>query len=197
MAELKLADFGFAYDITGYSPVGKDLRKVPQGTPYWGAPETYPDDMWNFRPSPGLYTRDYYSFGLVVWFILFGYPVGDLKKGLTQEDEKLFKEIKQGGMISFKYNDLNSQEQRKGYGSGLRPSIQDLLKQQFDSRWKWEISDPSVIHELKKAVEVEYAEGEDSSEEGDDEIEEIEGRLMQKFMSEGKVCHCNPKKFID
>jgi serine/threonine protein kinase len=194
MAELKLADFGFAYEITGYSPGGKDPEKFSQGTPYWAAPEMYPDDMWSFLTSPGLYTRDYYSFGLVVWFILFGYPVGDLKNGLTQEDEKVFKEIKQAGMISFKYDDLNSQEQRETYGTGLRPSIQDMLKQQFESRWKWGISGPCAIDEFKKIEEAEYAEDEDSSEEGDDEIEEILGKMMQKLMSEGKVCHIKQNK---
>ncbi|KAH7069916.1 kinase-like domain-containing protein [Paraphoma chrysanthemicola] len=86
LLELKLADFGLAYDITEHLDPA-DGRM--QGTPYWSAPETYPNSP-SWAVSLHASTQDYYSFGLVLWFILFGYPVGDLKNGYNDADEKEF-----------------------------------------------------------------------------------------------------------
>lgn len=61
----KISDFGFC--IAGNDDVDQALG----GTAFWSPPECFPDSPAETRPYQSLPTRDYYSFGLVIWFVLF------------------------------------------------------------------------------------------------------------------------------
>lgn len=61
----KISDFGFC--VAGDDKIEPALG----GTAFWSSPECFQDAPDGFRPYRSLPTRDYYSFGLVIWFVLF------------------------------------------------------------------------------------------------------------------------------
>ncbi|PNP61708.1 hypothetical protein FNYG_13569 [Fusarium nygamai] len=177
--DVKLADFGFTYDIFRVRADGSISRGAPPGlTPYWSAPETYPDEIsWSSRRHR--YTSDYYSFGLLVWFILFGYPVGDLKEGLSKADLEAFKEIKQGVPQDIASSLNQYREDPDKFKTCLDKlelnapfprSLHEMITEAFDSRWCWQVADKARIWELDEA--------EDSEE---------RGKVMESLMSNGVI----------
>jgi serine/threonine protein kinase len=57
----KLSDFGF-------STIEVDPNAVQRGTFLWNAPECLSEACDDFRPFRNTITRDFYSFGLVIWY---------------------------------------------------------------------------------------------------------------------------------
>lgn len=57
----KLSDFGF-------STVEVDENAVLRGTFLWNAPECFHEACDEFRPFRNTISRDFYSFGLVIWY---------------------------------------------------------------------------------------------------------------------------------
>jgi serine/threonine protein kinase len=86
----KISDFGFC--IAGDDNVEPALG----GTAFWSPPECFPDAPAAIRPYRTLPTRDFYSFGLVTWFVLFEeIPFGGSERALasTKAAESLKDEI--------------------------------------------------------------------------------------------------------
>ncbi|KAG7428127.1 U-box domain-containing protein 70 [Fusarium oxysporum f. sp. raphani] len=128
----KLSDFGLAFPIHD-SEIRKARRENwrPLGTRYWSAPEMCFQDM-SFGSMLTPYAADYYSFGLVVWFILFGYPVSESDQGIIKGDEDRFMAMKRS----------------------FETEVQDCFEQAFSRRWRWRVSE-SCIRFLKKVKDPE------------------------------------------
>jgi hypothetical protein len=126
--DAKLSDFGLAFPIhrSGLSKARME-NLGPLGTLYWSAPEMCLEEMFIFRSTMTPYVADYYSFGLIVWFILLGYPVSESGKGVIKGDEDRFMAMKRN--------------------SGTK--VQDCFEQAFSRRWRWKVSD-SCVRFLKK-----------------------------------------------
>ncbi|KAI5782605.1 hypothetical protein EDC01DRAFT_219225 [Geopyxis carbonaria] len=170
-----LIDIGFGYE----SWKSDVVEKTPplEITPYWCAPEIFEDDA-----SPVSYTRDYYSFALIVWFILFGYPVGDLKKGISEADCDMFRKIKRDSRIpnpdesgtpitglSVNYELGNLLESTEDLTDRV-PDLQDMLFEAFNARWKWELAEQTEMKRLE-----------------DEESIERRGEIMKDLMDQGKI----------
>ncbi|RGP79767.1 serine threonine kinase [Fusarium longipes] len=153
--QAKLSDFGLAFPMYGseMTQVQRDDWR-PLGTRYWSAPEMCIKEMWLCGSRINPYEADYYSFGLIVWFILFGYPVSESKKVVNKRDEDQFMAMK----------------------SNWDTKVQDHFEQAFNRRWRWKVSsgcakvlknskDPkrrkrmmSVFIKMKQVQEQEYDE---------------------------------------
>jgi serine/threonine protein kinase len=70
-AVAKISDFGFCQSV--------DEKDPAQGsTPYWAAPECLPEADENMKQWRSSTYRDLFSFGLLIWFVLFEEgPFGD------------------------------------------------------------------------------------------------------------------------
>jgi serine/threonine protein kinase len=129
----KLSDFGLAFPMYG-SELAEAQREDwrPLGTRYWSAPEMCIKEMSLFGSRINPYEADYYSFGLIVWFILFGYPVSESRKAISKGDEDRFMEMK----------------------SNWGTKVQDYFEEAFNRRWRWRVS-ASCVKLLKKVKDLE------------------------------------------
>ncbi|KAI9766943.1 MAG: hypothetical protein M1840_006240 [Geoglossum simile] len=75
----KISDFGGCQPADDGGNVPDRLAKSAlMGTEYWNAPEAYPTDDGGQNPQARMATRDYFSVGLLVYYILFEEkPFGD------------------------------------------------------------------------------------------------------------------------
>ncbi|KAF4331964.1 serine threonine kinase [Fusarium beomiforme] len=129
----KLSDFGLAFSIYDSERIiARRENWRPLGTRYWSAPEMCLQSMSNFESLTTPYVADYYSFGLIVWFILFGYPVSESGQGVNKGDEDRFMAMK------------------GSWGT----EVQDYFEQAVSRRWRWKASD-SVVRFLKKEKHLE------------------------------------------
>jgi serine/threonine protein kinase len=90
-AVAKISDFGFCQSI--------DVEDPAQGsTPYWAAPESLPEAGEDMKPWRNSTNRDLYSFGLLIWYVLFeDGPFGDEESFdyATMAREKLEESMKE------------------------------------------------------------------------------------------------------
>jgi serine/threonine protein kinase len=74
----KISDFGGCQPPTDGNPSEYLNKFAVMGTEYWNAPEVYPDDRGDWNAQSRLVTRDYFSLGLLAYYILFEVkPFGD------------------------------------------------------------------------------------------------------------------------
>jgi serine/threonine protein kinase len=74
----KISDFGGCQPPTDEFPSEHLSKLAVMGTEYWNAPEVYPDDGSDWNLQSRAVTRDYFSMGLLAYYILFEeMPFGD------------------------------------------------------------------------------------------------------------------------
>ncbi|KAL8691643.1 MAG: hypothetical protein Q9218_003178 [Villophora microphyllina] len=108
----KISDFGgcqASEALARTNPQYEDFVYSLAGTEYWNAPEAASRD----DPAFGRETRDYYSFGLLVFYILFEEPPFGDEKNISTENMQRIAGIKRD-----------------------TTKMQQLLKAKFDSHWR-------------------------------------------------------------
>jgi serine/threonine protein kinase len=106
----KISDFGGCQPPTDEFPSEYLSKLAVMGTEYWNAPEAYPDEGVDWNLQSRMVTRDYFSMGLLAYYILFEeMPFGDDRDN-TDENLTRIAKLKRSpkGLVNLVYFKMKS-----------------------------------------------------------------------------------------